>query len=79
MAEKSLGRPRVFDKEVALRRATDLFWEKGYAAASLDELLAVMGIARSSFYSAFGSKQKVLWAAVALYTGELLGRRWIVC
>lgn len=74
MAEKSLGRPRVFDKEVALRRATDLFWEKGYAAASLDELLAVMGIARSSFYSAFGSKQKVLWAAVALYTGELLGR-----
>jgi TetR/AcrR family transcriptional repressor of nem operon len=74
MAEKSVGRPRVFDEDVALRRATDLFWEKGYAAASLDDLLAAKGIARSSFYADYGSKQKVLWAALELYTGELIGR-----
>lgn len=74
MTVKSAGRPRSFDEEAALRRATDLFWEKGYAATSLDDLLAAMGIARSSFYSTFGSKQKVLWAALGLYTGELVGR-----
>ena len=74
MAKRHPGRPRVFDEDDALRRATDLFWEKGYAAASLDDLLAAMGIARSSFYSTFGSKQKVLWAALALYTGELVER-----
>ena len=33
-----------------------------------------MGIARSSFYSTFGSKQKVLWRALELYTCELLAR-----
>jgi TetR/AcrR family transcriptional repressor of nem operon len=74
MTDKSVGRPRSFDEHVALRHATDLFWEKGYAATSLDDLLAVMGVARSSFYATFGSKQKVLWAALALYTGELVGR-----
>ena len=74
MATKSAGRPRSFDEDVALRHATDLFWAKGYAATSLDDLLAAMGVARSSFYATFGSKQKVLWAALALYTGELVGR-----
>jgi TetR/AcrR family transcriptional repressor of nem operon len=33
-----------------------------------------MGVARSSFYSTFGSKQKVLWAALTLYTDELIAR-----
>lgn len=74
MTVKSAGRPRSFDESVALRRATDLFWEKGYAATSLDDLLTAMGVARSSFYSTFGSKQKVLWAALTLYTDELVAR-----
>lgn len=74
MQTKSAGRPRSFDEEIALRRATDLFWEKGYAAASLDDLLSAMGIARSSFYATFGSKQRVLWAALTLYTEELFLR-----
>ncbi len=74
MTTKSVGRPRSFDEGVALSHATDLFWEKGYAATSLDDLLMAMGVARSSFYATFGSKQKVLWAALSLYTRELVGR-----
>ena len=74
MVTRRVGRPKDFDEGVALRHATDLFWEKGYANTSLDDLLAAMGIARSSFYSTFGSKQKVLWAALSLYTGDLVGR-----
>jgi len=33
-----------------------LFWQKGYQAASLAELLKAMGLSRSSFYAAFGDK-----------------------
>jgi hypothetical protein len=29
-----MARPREFDREEALERATDLFWSKGYASTS---------------------------------------------
>ena len=74
MTNKSAGRPRSFEEDAVLRRATGLFWEKGYAATSLDELLTTMGIARSSFYAIFGSKRKILRAVLLLYTDELVER-----
>lgn len=46
MATTSMGRPKKFDEDEALWHAADLFWKKGYAVASLDDLLAAMGIAR---------------------------------
>jgi TetR/AcrR family transcriptional repressor of nem operon len=74
MATTNAGRPRSFDEQIALRCAVDLFWEKGYAATSLDDLLSAMNVARSSFYATFGSKRKVLLAALVLYTDELVTR-----
>lgn len=54
-----MGRPRTFDRDVAITQALHLFWEHGYDATSLSQLKAGIGggITAPSFYAAFGSKQ----------------------
>ena len=62
------GRPRDFEREEALQRAMELFWDRGYEATTLADLQKVMGnITAPSFYAAFGSKEQVFKEAVELY------------
>ncbi|CAN5347505.1 TetR/AcrR family transcriptional regulator [soil metagenome] len=51
------GRPRAYEPEVALGQALALFRKDGYAATSLDDLGAAMGMNRPSLYGAFGDKR----------------------
>jgi AcrR family transcriptional regulator len=66
------GRPRTFDRGVALRKALDLFWERGYEGTSLSDLTEAMGIASASIYACFGDKATLFRETVALY-GTLAG------
>ncbi|WP_343715600.1 TetR/AcrR family transcriptional regulator [Inquilinus sp.] len=79
MAER--GRPRGFDRDVALRRAMELFWRHGYEGVSMAELTAAMGIAAPSLYAAFGSKEALFREAIALYrdTAGSATRRALDC
>lgn len=62
-----MPRPREFDREEALRRATDVFWVKGYASTSTDDLLMAMGIGRQSLYNAFRGKRALYLEALETY------------
>lgn len=61
------GRPRAFDREEALGRATEVFWAKGFEGSSMNDLVAAMGIGSPSIYAAFGSKEALFREALERY------------
>jgi AcrR family transcriptional regulator len=65
------GRPRAYDPDEALKAARDVFWLKGYAATSLDDIVGATGMNRPSLYTAFGDKEAIYLAALKMQ-GELL-------
>ena len=69
---KTRGRPKAFDEGEVLAAAMNYFWEHGYSNASLDNLLIVMGIKKSSFYHTFGSKEELFSRTLELYRNETL-------
>ncbi len=62
-----MARPREFDRDAALEKAIGMFWSKGFAATSTDDLLKVMGIGRQSLYNAFGDKRQLYLEALRTY------------
>lgn len=62
-----MARPREFDPDEVVRRATDVFREHGYDQASLPDLLTGMRLTRGSLYKAFGDKKGVFLLALAHY------------
>ncbi|RZK26271.1 MAG: TetR/AcrR family transcriptional regulator [Hymenobacter sp.] len=55
------GRPKTFEEHEVIERAQRVFWQRGYSAASTEELLAAMGIGKGSFYLAFPGGKKELF------------------
>jgi TetR/AcrR family transcriptional regulator, transcriptional repressor for nem operon len=62
-----MPRTRVFDTDLAVGQAMELFWERGYEATSLQHLTEGLGIGKGSLYAAFGSKDGLYQAALARY------------
>lgn len=63
-----IGRPRSFDPDKAVEQAMRQFWEHGYEGTSLSDLTKSMGIARTSLYAAFGSKEELFRLAMRRYS-----------
>lgn len=66
-----MARPKAFDIDAALVRAMELFWEQGYAATSMEQLVQTMGISRQSLYDTFGDKHRLFLAAMDSYCAML--------
>jgi TetR/AcrR family transcriptional repressor of nem operon len=65
-----LARPAKFNRDQAVAFAMNAFWKDGYEANSVKALSEKLGITRSSFYNAFGSRERLFEAALALYSAE---------
>ena len=68
-----MGRSIRYNKEQALNKAMYLFWEKGYDATHISDLIKTMGISRSTLYDSFGDKDELFKLVLEHYKNA--GRR----
>jgi TetR/AcrR family transcriptional repressor of nem operon len=72
-ADRHRGRPREFDEAQVLDALMELFWTKGYEAASLTDMVEASGLNKSSLYNAFGSKDEIYDLALGRYLDTRMG------
>ncbi|MFC0402771.1 TetR/AcrR family transcriptional regulator [Paraburkholderia rhizosphaerae] len=73
-AECPRGRPRQFDTNAVLAKAAKVFWNHGYHATSIDDLVKATGVLRGSLYGVFGDKHGLMLAALEHYAeGSIAG------
>ena len=65
-----MARPKEFDRDEALRRAIPVFWKKGFARTSTEDLVAAMGIGKQSLYDTFGDKRRLFLESLRTYNSE---------
>jgi TetR/AcrR family transcriptional regulator, transcriptional repressor for nem operon len=67
-----MGRPRRFDAAEVEEAVLGVFWSRGYAGTSIEELTEATGLLRGSLYAAFGSKEDMFRAAMKRYSAHLV-------
>ncbi len=70
-----LPRPRAFAEDRAIEAAMLHFWQHGYAATSVRDLGAAMGLGPASLYNAFGTKRALFLRALERYVDQGLRPR----
>ena len=63
-----MARPRQFDEDAVLEAVRDQFWDAGYAATSLQDLMRVTGLGKGSLYAAFGDKHALYLTVLRRYS-----------
>ncbi|WNP33004.1 TetR/AcrR family transcriptional regulator [Enterobacter kobei] len=65
--KKSRGRPKTFDRDAALDKAMTLFWQHGYEATSLADLVEATGAKAPTLYAEFTNKEGLFRAVLDRY------------
>jgi TetR/AcrR family transcriptional repressor of nem operon len=63
-----MARNVEFDQQLAISKAMDVFWAKGYNGTSTRDLTEAMGISNSSLYNTIGDKHQLFIKAIKHYT-----------
>jgi TetR/AcrR family transcriptional repressor of nem operon len=62
-----MARDKEFIPEEKIAKALDVFWDKGYNATSMQDLVEAMQINRSSLYNSFGDKHNLFLECLRTY------------
>ena len=65
-----MSRPREYDRDDVLEKTTNLFWEKGFEATSMNEVVARTGLNKHSLYNEFGNKERLFLLCIDEYVNK---------
>lgn len=65
-----MARTARFDRQVALHRAVELFWSRGYYASSMKHIEEALDMRPGSLYATFGSKSGLFSEALDAYAAR---------
>ncbi|SMF25173.1 transcriptional regulator, TetR family [Xaviernesmea oryzae] len=67
ITNRARGRPRLFDEDRVLGRATELFSSSGFSAVGISDLTRATGLTVGSLYKAYGDKEGLFAKALDRY------------
>jgi len=65
-----MSRPKEYDCEEVLAKITELFWEKGFEATSINEIVTRTGLNKHSLYNEFGDKENLFLLCIDEYVNK---------
>ena len=60
-------RTKQFDRHAVLDEAMEVFWERGFHATSIQDLVDRLGVNRQSLYDTYGGKDQLFLSALERY------------
>jgi AcrR family transcriptional regulator len=72
-----MGRPKNFSREEVLEKAMPVFWKRGFADTSLQDLEQATGVNKSGLYTEFRNKEDLFVACLRHYH-ESQGKRGLL-
>lgn len=67
-----MARPRTYDSETLAFRTLTAFWQGGYHATSMDDLVRATGVSRHGIYKEFGGKKAMFLKSFDLYRTSIV-------
>ena len=68
-----MARPRSYDSDTLALRTLMAFWQNGYFATSMDDLVRATGVSRHGIYKEFGGKKGMFLSSFDLYQKLIVG------
>lgn len=65
-----MARSARYDRQTALEKAMNLFWEKGYSGSSMKQIEHALDMRPGSIYATFGSKDSLFGEALTAYAQQ---------
>lgn len=70
LGRDNMARPSNFDRDDAVQTAMQEIWTVGFEASSVKAVSEKLGITRSSYYNAFGTREALFKEALAAYFAQ---------